>query len=298
MPFLVLSQCFTVFYFFIVTVMVMIIMLFGVVFRYEFSFVKVLDFGFEFVLVVFHNAHVVSNSIYPFIIGLCVTSLFLSFVVFIKSGLFVIILYNIFFFIFVLLVWIKDVILEGFSGYHNMVVDHGFKIGFLIFILTEVIFFFSIFWVFLDKMCIGNYFWWPVESELLDYFGLPFFGTLLLLSSGLFSTWSHNCLIKNCSVVSSLLITIFLGLLFLFVQLYEYKHLFFDISDGWSGSIFFFITGFHGFHVLLGLILLTLSLIRFGGHYMTGSKYFFEGSVVYWHFVDVVWLLLYLMLYL
>lgn len=94
-----------------------------------------------------------------------------------------------------------------------------------------------------------------------------------------------------------LLVTVVLGLIFLFVQIYEYRHLYFNISDGWSGRIFFFLTGFHGFHVFLGLVLLCLSLIRFGGYYMFGRMYFFEGSVVYWHFVDVVWLLLYLMLY-
>ena len=214
--------------------------------------------------------------------GLCLTGFFLSMVVFFKFGLVVFVVVNLIFLGFNFFVWMKDVCIESFSGYHNFVVDHGFKIGFLIFVGTEVMFFFSIFWAFFDKVYIGNYVWWPSFAGYLDFLGLPLLGTLVLLSSGLMRTWSHNSFIKGGSVVLGLSLTLFLGLVFLFIQFFEYNHLFFNMSDGWAGSLFYFSTGFHGFHVILGVILLFMCLVRFFLYFFSSLNYFFfEGSVIY-----------------
>lgn len=188
--------------------------------------------------------------------------------------------------------------MECASGYHNFVVDRGLKMGFIIFVGTEVMFFFSIFWFFFDKLYVDGNFWWVVVGKYLDWSGLPLLGTIVLLVSGIARTWSHSVVIKGKRPVLGLIITLFLGVLFLFVQGYEYTHLFFNVSDGWAGRIFYFSTGFHGLHVMLGVILLFLCLLRFlGFFYSRLNFYFFEGRVIYWHFVDVVWLFLFLRVY-
>lgn len=197
------------------------------------------------------------------------------------------------FFFFIIYVWKKDVIMEGLAGYHNNVVDVGFKKGFVIFLLTEFMFFFGLFWYFFDKFLLGNFYWWV--DNILDCLGLPLFGTFLLLLSSLTCTYSHRNYIIGKNYKMWLFFTIVLGLFFLCVQLYEYKNLFFNISDGVVGRVFFFLTGFHGMHVILGVIILFFSLVRM--HIMLGGGVFFEVSVIYWHFVDVVWLFLFVVLY-
>nr|YP_009178990.1 cytochrome c oxidase subunit III [Passalurus ambiguus]ALJ93254.1 cytochrome c oxidase subunit 3 [Passalurus ambiguus] len=184
----------------------------------------------------FYNFHVVSSSISPFFVGLCLTGFFLSLVVFFCTGLVFFFLFNLLFLLFNLFVWLKDVCLESSSGYHNFFVDHGFKIGFVIFVGTEVMFFFSIFWVFFDN--VSSVGWWV--GRYLDFLGVPFLGTLVLLSSGMMSTWVHSCMLSNDDVFWPILFTCVLGVCFLLIQIYEYCHLYFNISDGWWGSIFFF----------------------------------------------------------
>lgn len=187
--------------------------------------------------------------------------------------------------------------MEGRCGYHNFLVNHGFKLGFVIFIGTEVIFFFSIFWLFFDEIYVSGSMWWPIAG-CLDWSGFPLLGTLVLLRSGVTRTWAHNKMFFGDLRIVGLLVTIVLGVFFLCIQIYEYTHLFFNISDGWVGRIFYFSTGFHGLHVLFGVTLLTSCLIRLKMLMFSGFDYYFlEASVIYWHFVDVVWLILFLVVY-
>lgn len=111
----------------------------------------------------------------------------------------------------------------------------------------------------------------------------------MLLARRVRGTWAHNKMCNSGGPLARLLLTLALGAMFLFVQLFEYLALGFNIQAGIWGRLFFYGTGFHGFHVLLGLILLSLSSLRLGlGHFRRGSHYMLEASLIYWHFVDVV----------
>lgn len=240
--------------------------------------------------------HVVGFSSLPLVVVVSVVGLIVSLLFFVKYGVVIFFFFRLVFLVFNIILWMKDVIIEGVSGYHNKFVDVGFKYGFIIFIFTEVMFFFSIFWFFFDKFFFGLV-WWPVDRGLLDCWGLPLFGTILLLSRGLTCTWAHGVM-NNKIFEVLMLLTLFLGFIFLVLQFYEYCVLPFDMRDGVYGRLFFFFTGFHGLHVVVGVVLLSLSLIRFKWGVVCWNNYFFfEGSAVYWHFVDVVWLLLFLVVY-
>lgn len=238
------------------------------------------------------------SSIYPFFLGLCLVGFFVGLVVFFKTGLFVFVLLNLVFLFFIFFVWVKDFCYESLGGYHNFLVVSGFKLGFVIFLGTEVLFFGGLFWVFYDNVFLWDFVWWPLEGGYLDCFGLSFFATMCLYVRGLWSTWAHHCMMRGKSPIFYVVLTVVFGGVFLGVQVYEYFHLFYDIRDGWAGRIFFFMTGFHGLHVLLGLFLMVVCLFRLCFCFCTVFDYFFlEARVVYWHFVDVVWLFLYVSFY-
>nr|QXU74732.1 cytochrome c oxidase subunit 3 [Wellcomia compar] len=246
----------------------------------------------------FFNAHVVGSCIYPFFLSCSLLSIFLSFVVFFKSGLFVFFLYSFFFFLFVIFLWSKDVYFESAIGCHNFFVKSGFKMGFVVFVCTEIMFFFCIFWVYLDKVFFYGFSFMNFPFEMLGGLGLSLLGTFVLIISSFMVTWAHSRAIAGKCFFFQLLFSFLLGCCFLFIQCYEYCHLFFNISDGWLGSIFFFLTGFHGLHVFLGVVLLFLNLMRLLFFFFVNvNNFFFEGSVIYWHFVDVIWLMLFLLVY-
>uniref|UniRef100_A0AB39A5H7 Cytochrome c oxidase subunit 3 n=1 Tax=Gyrinicola moohsia TaxID=3122092 RepID=A0AB39A5H7_9BILA len=245
----------------------------------------------------FTNAHVVSSSFFPFFLSCHIFSLMLSTIMMMSKGVMILFFINVIFISYLMLLWLKDVVLEGSGGYHNFVVDSGFLKGFLIFIMTEIMFFFSIFWVLFNKFILENIYW--EMGSLIYGAGLPLINTFLLLFSGVISTWAHSKSMKKEDYKFLLMIVIFLGVLFLVVQFYEYSNLFFNMSDGVGGSLFYFLTGFHGFHVIVGVILLILSFIRAINYsFSMMNNFFFDCSVIYWHFVDVVWLLLFLLIYL
>nr|AHA52505.1 cytochrome c oxidase subunit III [Euurobracon breviterebrae] len=201
--------------------------------------------------------------------------------------------------------WWRDVIREStFQGAHTLKVMSGIRIGMLLFILSEVMFFISFFWCYFHMFLspsveIGGV--WPPKGILVfDPYSIPLLNTLILLSSGVTITWAHYSLMssKIKEVEVSILMTIFLGSVFIFFQFMEYKDSFFSISDSVYGSIFFLITGFHGFHVIMGVIFIFYSVVRiFSFHYTKIHHLGFEVASWYWHFVDVVWLFLYLFVY-
>jgi cytochrome c oxidase subunit 3 len=201
--------------------------------------------------------------------------------------------------------WLRDVVTEGtFLGHHTSHVKKGLSIGFVLFIISEAFFFLSIFWAFFHSSLsptvdIGLS-WPPYGMEAIKPFDLPLTNTILLLSSGATLTYSHHSLI-NKQLLSSeigLILTIVLALIFTFCQGVEYYYAPFTLADSVFGSVFFFGTGFHGVHVIVGTIMLVISLIRmYNYHFTTDHHVGFESAILYWHFVDVVWLLLYVAVY-
>lgn len=157
---------------------------------------------------------------------------------------------------------------SGRQGGHSCLVVFGLKLGIALFILREVFFFFSFFWSYYHfglRPVIELGQWWPPLSILsFNPINVPFLNTLILLSSGVRVTWCHHCLnisYQTTSVVS-IVLTVFLGCYFTFLQYIEYSESYFGVRDSSYGSIFFMATGFHGLHVLLGTSFLSICLFR------------------------------------
>ena len=201
--------------------------------------------------------------------------------------------------------WWRDVIRESVrEKAHTPIVKLGLRYGMSLFIASEVMFFAAFFWAFFDaslypKEAIGGV--WPPENiETFNAFHLPLMMTLILLLSGTTVTWAHHAIVegdrKTASVALGL--TVILGILFSCFQVYEYSHAHFGFSDGIYPSTFFMATGFHGFHVLIGTIFLAVCWFRVrSGHFTPKSHFGFEAAAWYWHFVDVVWLFLFVSIY-
>lgn len=201
--------------------------------------------------------------------------------------------------------WWRDCIREGtLQGNHTKGVRRGLNIGFILFVVSEVFFFFSIFWAYFHcslspSVELGGM-WPPVGIEALNIWELPLLNTVILLSSGATVTTAHHGLIygERRIVILSLIATLTLAVLFILCQGYEYYNAPFTFSDGAYGSTFFFATGFHGLHVIIGTIFLLVALNRIYKYELTDKHHEgFQVSILYWHFVDVVWLFLFLTIY-
>ena len=208
--------------------------------------------------------------------------------------------------------WWSDVIKEGQQGDHTPVVRMHHRYGMMLFIASEVMFFVAWFWAYFDQFFRHNDTeqyarvefmgtqWPPHGVELFDPFHLPLFNTLLLLTSGTTVTWAHHALIHGDKkgLRWGLALTIVLGLMFTCVQALEYSRAGFSYSGNIYGATFFMATGFHGFHVIIGTIFLIVCLLRaYKGHFTPRQHFGFEAAAWYWHFVDVVWLFLFVVVY-
>jgi cytochrome c oxidase subunit 3 len=221
-----------------------------------------------------------------------------------------------------MLTWWSDVVKEGNQGDHTPVVSIGLRYGMILFIASEVMFFVAWFWIFFEMALFHHHrtlssieevkaawaTWPPHGVETVPPWQLPLVNTLTLLLSGTTVTWAHHALQtgdrKGAKI--GLLLTIVLGVMFTSIQAYEYNHIlehkyFFNAeaaNSGLYGSSFFMATGFHGFHVLIGTIFLTVCLIRLlMGGFSPKQHFGFEAAAWYWHFVDVVWLFLFAFIY-
>lgn len=201
--------------------------------------------------------------------------------------------------------WFRDVVTEGtFLGDHTFPVQKGITIGVGLFILSEVFFFISVFWAYLHSSLaptveIGSQ-WPPIGIPVINAFELPLLNTILLLSSGATVTYAHHSLIQGNrrGTILGLIITIAFAILFTACQGIEYSNAGFTIADGVYGSTFFFSTGFHGIHVLVGTIFILVAFFRILSYHVTDMHHLgFEASILYWHFVDVVWLFLFILVY-
>jgi cytochrome c oxidase subunit 3 len=258
-------------------------------------------------LIVKHPYHLVDGSPWPLFLSLSLFCLAINGVLFFHYFLFSeLFLYLSFSLVLICSIrWWTDIVREGtFQGFHTKEVQFSLKLGFFLFIISEIFFFLGFFWAFFHSAIspsieIGAI-WPPIGIKILNPFEVPFLNTCILLVSGAFVTVSHYAVIlglrqKACYY---LLITLSLALFFTFLQGLEYFETEFDISDGIFGSVFFLATGFHGIHVFIGTIFLFVSFFRILFYHFTTKHHLgFEMSVWYWHFVDVVWLFLYLFIY-
>ena len=202
--------------------------------------------------------------------------------------------------------WLRDVIVEAsFLGHHTEQVKRGLTIGFALFIISELMAFFSVFWAYFHSSLaptveIGGS-WPPLGIEILDPFAIPLLNTILLLSSGAFITYAHHAIIKGnrSSAILGIILTLLFAIIFTGLQYYEYCEAGFTIADSVFGTVFFASTGLHGFHVIVGTLFIGVQFIRILNHHITTTHHVgLESSIAYWHFVDVVWLFLYAFVYL
>jgi cytochrome c oxidase subunit 3 len=257
-----------------------------------------------------HDYHILSPSIWPLIGSVGAFVMLFGAVLWMHgSGPwmfligFVAVLYTMF-------AWWSETVVENQAGDHTPVVRLGLRYGFILFIMSEVMFFAAWFWSFFKHAIypMQDYFgseYVPPEIYAVDPLHLPLINTLVLLLSGCAVTWAHHGLVHNNdrrALVNGLAIGIILGVLFTALQAYEYYELLAHAGWTFGGdkyfSNFFMATGFHGLHVIIGTVFLTICLIRATrGHFTPDSHTGFEAAAWYWHFVDVVWLFLFFAVY-
>jgi cytochrome c oxidase subunit 3 len=202
----------------------------------------------------------------------------------------------------VMFYWWRAVVHEAFvEKAHTSLVKLGLRYGMALFIASEVMFFVAFFWAYFNFALYPAGGVWPPKGVItFDPLDLPFTMTLILLLSGCTATFAHHAFQEGRmrSAIQALGITVFLGMIFSCFQIYEYSHAHFTIKDGVYPSAFFMATGFHGFHVLIGTIFLAVCWVRTAkGHFSKDSHFGFEAAAWYWHFVDVVWLFLFISIY-
>jgi len=252
--------------------------------------------------------HIVDISPWPLassIGALLLTSGFACYMHRISYGMFLFLL-GLFVLLSSMSVWWRDIIREStYQGNHTLIVQRGLKIGFILFICSEVVFFGGFFWAFFHSSLSPSIFlgavWPPVNIVGLNAFGIPLLNTAVLLLSGLSITWVHFSLISGNEVEAEygFIVTLGLAVFFTLLQLGEYFTAPFNISDSVYGSVFYSLTGLHGLHVIIGSIFIGVCYARFSNSEFTTKHHLgFEFASWYWHFVDVVWLFLYVFVYL
>nr|ALO76684.1 cytochrome c oxidase subunit 3 [Alleculinae sp. ENSP01] len=201
--------------------------------------------------------------------------------------------------------WWRDISREGtYQGLHSFIVTMGLRWGMILFITSEVLFFVSFFWSFFHNSLAPTIelgmTWPPKGITPFNPTQIPLLNTLILLTSGLTVTWAHHSLMENNKkqATQGILLTVILGVYFTMLQAFEYLESPFTISDAAYGSSFFVATGFHGIHVIIGTTFLFVCLMRhLNNHFSQIHHFGFEAAAWYWHFVDVVWLFLYISIY-
>ena len=275
-----------------------------------------------------HDYHLVNPSPWPLVASISATVMALGGVTWMKGlfglpkGTSIVFFCGLAGVLYTMFGWWRDVIKEANEGDHTPVVSIGLRYGMILFIASEVMFFVAWFWIFFEMALFHHHrtlssidevrtawaTWPPHGVETVAAWHLPLVNTLTLLLSGTTVTWAHHALQTGDrkGAKLGLLLTVLLGVLFTSIQVFEYHHIlehkyFFNteaVNSGLYGSSFFMATGFHGFHVLIGTIFLSVCLLRLINGGFTPQKHFgFEAAAWYWHFVDVVWLFLFAFIY-
>lgn len=209
-----------------------------------------------------------------------------------------------YFYFLILLFWWRDVIRESTGGFHTLEVQRGLLLGFLLFLLSEIMLFVSFFWAFFHSSLspaieLANV-WPPIGLEAVDPWAIPFLGSSVLLASGFLLTLSHLCYSSSRDdyTIRTLALTVGLGILFLLLQYNEYQWGSFTIADSVFGSLFYMTTGLHAVHVIVGVLFLAVALVRISRDSFTATHHLgLEFAIFYWHFVDLVWLGVFLLYY-
>ena len=254
-----------------------------------------------------HGFHLVDPSPWPLIAAFAALMLTFGGVMYFHgySNGNLISLFGFFIILYIMFTWWRDITREGtYEGQHTLKVQSGLRMGVLLFIVSEIMFFFAFFWAFFHSSLNPTFYiggvWPPMFLVILNPWKVPLLNTIILLSSGATVTLAHHAIVAGDKKEAStaLIWTILLAIFFTFLQGFEYFTAPFTISDGVYGSTFYMATGFHGFHVLIGTIFLFICWIRLNLEHFTREHHFgFEAAAWYWHFVDVVWLFLFLTIY-
>nr|YP_009987575.1 cytochrome c oxidase subunit III [Tropidocephala brunnipennis]QBZ38048.1 cytochrome c oxidase subunit III [Tropidocephala brunnipennis] len=252
-----------------------------------------------------HPFHLVTNSPWPILLSFSIMNLLMSMIILFNQKNNNFMYFSMLILTMNLYQWWRDVKRESsLKGDHTKIVKKMIKMGMILFIISEIMFFFSFFWSFfhssLSPTIELGLKWPPKGIKPFNPMEIPLLNTIILVSSGASITWAHHSLLsmKFKQTISSLIITIMLSCYFTSLQWIEYKNATFTIADSVFGSSFFLTTGFHGIHVIMGTIFILTameSIISMKSNKINHLS--LELSAWYWHFVDVVWLFLYLILY-
>ena len=253
----------------------------------------------------FHLFHLVEPRLWPLVGSLGAGMLTLRLVNLLYSGESLMVFFSLFTLIIVSYQWWRDVSREAtIQGHHRRVVEKGIRWGIILFIVSEIMFFLSFFWAYFHSRLAPTVelglLWPPYPIEAFNPLSVPLLNTTILLTSGLSITWRHHAIVEGdySAGIIGLRFTILLGIYFTVVQAYEYLEASFTIADSTYGSCFFVATGFHGLHVLIGTLFLIVTLIRIlSSHFSSAHHFGFEAAAWYWHFVDVVWIFLFIRIY-
>ncbi|YP_009741796.1 cytochrome c oxidase subunit III (mitochondrion) [Cylas formicarius] len=252
-----------------------------------------------------HPFHLVNPSPWPLLISFNLLNLLMGLISWFHLYQIDLLIFSLISMLLILFQWWRDITREStFQGLHSLKVSSGLRWGMILFIMSEILFFISFFWSFFHNSLSPNIelamMWPPKSIDTFNPMNIPLLNTLILLSSGITVTWAHHSLMENnySQALQSLMWTIGLGIYFTLLQALEYYEAPFSISDSIYGTCFFMATGFHGFHVIVGTTFLLIMMIRlFISHFSSIHHFGFEAAAWYWHFVDVVWLFLYLSIY-
>nr|ALO64389.1 cytochrome c oxidase subunit III [Andrena subopaca] len=252
-----------------------------------------------------HPFHMVTLSPWPILTSINIMNTFLGMILLVYMKMTSILLLSMFTLILCLSQWWRDVIREStYQGCHTLMVTKLIKMSMILFIISELMFFVAFFWTYFHSSIapsieIGMT-WPPTSIKQLNPYNIPMLNSVVLISSGMTITWTHYSILTEemTEAKISFLLTIILGMYFTFLQIIEYFEAPFCFNDSIYGSIFFMTTGFHGSHVNIGLIFLMSCFIRLTkNHFSKIHHLHFETASWYWHFVDIIWLFLYITIY-
>jgi len=256
-----------------------------------------------------HPYHLVDPSPWPLLAALSGGALLFGIVLNSHEGIRWMFLVGLAGLLFTMFMWWRDVLRESRqAGVHTPIVRLGLRYGMILFIASEVMFFVAFFWAYFHFAIFPEHVsgaaeavWPPAGIKTFDPFHLPLLGTLILLLSGCTVTWAHHGVLHNNrrAMIQGLALSVLLGISFSALQVLEYTEAPFAFAGGGIySSTFFLATGFHGFHVIIGTIFLAVCLFRaMAGHFTAERHFGFEAAAWYWHFVDVVWLFLFVSIY-
>ena len=259
---------------------------------------------FKYVIAQKTPFHIVPKSPWPLMTSVSIFLMLLGMVLYFHYFLagFLVFSFGFFSILFFITRWFLDILIEGFKGNHNSYVSNGLRMGFILLIVSEIMFFFSFFWGYFHftfSLSIHTGGIWPYVVGPYPW-ALPLLNTIILALSSVTLTETHLFFLKKQKFLAIffLLLSIWLGAFFSGIQALEYLDSPLSFNNGSCGSIFYMLTGFHGFHVFIGTIFLIVTLIRLcEEHFLLEKHILLEVSSLYWHFVDVIWFFLFFFVY-